>query len=159
MRLTVPLEDPEALDPERFGPKAANLARLAQAGLPTPGGTCIDARAYRAQIQHLGLEDAAREATCLADPRRRALEVRLALFQEPVAVPVLDAWRGGPAEVRSSELVEERSGSNCAGQFSYLGVETEADYLTAVRACWAALWSVRALRTRPREGSIRRGRR
>ena len=49
MRLTVPLEAPEAADPERFGPKAANLARLAQAGLPTPGGTCIDAEAYRAQ--------------------------------------------------------------------------------------------------------------
>ncbi|MFL5422924.1 MAG: PEP/pyruvate-binding domain-containing protein [Myxococcales bacterium] len=147
MRLTVALTDREALDPERVGPKAANLARLAQAGLPTPGGTCIDAAAYRAQLSHLGLEEAAREATGLADPRRRALEVRLALFQKPVAVPVLDAWQGGPAAVRSSALVEDRAGSTCAGQFeSYLGVETEADYLTAIRACWAALWSVRALR-------------
>jgi len=147
MRLTVALTDREALDPERFGPKAASLARLAQAGLPTPGGTCIDAAAYRAQLSHLGLEEAAHEATGLADPRRRALEVRLALFQKPVAVPVLDAWHGGPTAVRSSALVEDRSGSTCAGQFeSYLGVETEADYLTAVRACWAALWSVRALR-------------
>src|SRR5207248_9280822 len=152
MRLTVPLEAPEAADPERFGPKAANLARVAQAGLPTPGGTCIDVEAYRAQLQHLGLRAAAREAASADLPlaRRRALEVRLGLFQQPIAVPVLDAWqalRGVPAAVRSSALVEDREGATCAGQFeSYLGIASEVDYLTAVRACWAALWSVRALR-------------
>src|SRR5574337_826728 len=33
-------------------------------------------------------------------------------------------------------------GANFAGQFeSFLGLETEADFLTAVRACWAALWT------------------
>jgi hypothetical protein len=53
----------------------------------------------------------------------------------------------GPGREVYGDHVEDRSGSTCAGQFeSYLGVETEADYLTAVRACWAALWSVRALR-------------
>lgn len=156
MRLTVPLDHPEAMDPARFGPKAANLARLAQAGLPTPGGTCIDAEAYRTQLAHLGLVEAAREAASSADPRRRALEVRLGLFQGDVAVPVLDAWqalRGAPAAVRSSALVEDRRGSTCAGQFeSYLGIATEADYLTALRACWAALWSVRALRYMAAQG-------
>src|SRR6185436_5829109 len=29
---------------------------------------------------------------------------------------------------------------------SYLGLELESEFLTAVRACWAALWSTRALR-------------
>jgi len=155
MTLTVPLLATEAADPERFGPKAANLARLAQAGLPTPGGTCIDAEAYRTQLERLGLCAAAHEAASADLPlaRRRALEVRLGLFQEPVAVPVLDAWHGGPAAVRSSALVEDRQGSTFAGQFeSYLGVESEADYLTAVRACWAALWSVRALRYMAMQG-------
>ena len=152
MTLTVPLESPEAADPERFGPKAANLARLAQAGLPTPGGACIDAQAYRAQVEHLGLCVAAHEAASADLPlaRRRALEVRMGLFQQPIAVPVLEAWQaleGVPAAVRSSALVEDRAGASFAGQFeSYLGVGSEADYLTAVRACWAALWSVRALR-------------
>src|SRR4029077_18175719 len=28
----------------------------------------------------------------------------------------------------------------------YLGIEHESEFLTAVRACWAALWSTRALR-------------
>ena len=152
MTLTVPLDSPEAADPERFGPKAANLARLAQAGLPTPGGACIDAQAYRAQVEHLGLCAAAREAASadLLLARRRALEVRMGLFQQPIAVPVLEAWEaleGVAAAVRSSALVEDRAGASFAGQFeSYLGVGSEPDYLTAVRACWAALWSVRALR-------------
>jgi phosphoenolpyruvate synthase/pyruvate phosphate dikinase len=48
--LLVALDDPQAVDPERFGPKAANLAALGQAGLPTPGGFCLDAEAYRIQL-------------------------------------------------------------------------------------------------------------
>ena len=154
--IAVPLDSDEAADSERFGPKAANLAALAQAGLPTPGGTCIDAEAYRTQLAHLGLEALARRAASaeLLLARRCALEVRLSLFEQPLAPPLLEpllgAWRalcGAPAAVRSSALVEDREGASFAGQFeSYLGVETEADFLTAVRACWAALWSVRALR-------------
>jgi pyruvate, water dikinase len=155
-KLAVPLGAREATDSGRFGPKAANLAALAQAGLPTPGGMCIDAATYRAQLRHLGLEAAAREAAS-AEPalaRRCALDVRLGLFEKPVAPhllrPILDAWNalgGAPAAVRSSALAEDREGSSFAGQFqSYLAIDTEADFLTAVRACWAALWSVRALR-------------
>jgi pyruvate, water dikinase len=49
--------------------------------------------------------------------------------------------------VRSSALVEDRFGSSFAGQFeSYLGLEGESEFLTAVRSCWAALWSTRVLR-------------
>ena len=154
--IAVPLDAGEAADSERFGPKAANLAALAHAGLPTPGGTCIDVEAYRIQLAHLGLEASARRAASaeLLLARRCALEVRLSLFEQPLAPPLLEpllgAWRalcGAPAAVRSSALVEDREGASFAGQFeSYLGVETEADFLTAVRACWAALWSVRALR-------------
>jgi pyruvate,water dikinase len=52
-----------------------------------------------------------------------------------------------PGVVRSSALVEDRYGSSFAGQFeSYLGLDNEADFLTAARACWAALWAPRALR-------------
>ncbi len=154
--IAVPLEAGEAADSGRFGPKAANLAALAQAGLPTPGGTCIDAEAYRIQLAHLGLEASARRAASAESvlARRAALEVRLGLFEQPLAPPLVEpllgAWKalcGTPAAVRSSALVEDGEGASFAGQFqSYLGVETEADFLTAVRACWAALWSVRALR-------------
>jgi len=56
-RLIVPISAPEAADADRFGPKAANLARLGHAGLPIPDGFCIDAEAYRMQVAAAGLDN------------------------------------------------------------------------------------------------------
>jgi len=156
--LVVRLTDAAASNPGRFGPKAASLSRLARAGLPTPGGAVLDAEAYRIQLAHLGLEAAAAQVAWAESPlaRRRAVEVRLGLMEGPLAPAVGDALLTTHAEltsssprlvVRSSALVEDRAGSSFAGQFdSYLGVRDEADFLTSVRACWAALWSTRVLR-------------
>ncbi|MCZ6584839.1 MAG: PEP-utilizing enzyme [Gammaproteobacteria bacterium] len=157
--LIIPLSAPEATDANRFGPKAANLAALGQAGLPVPGGYCLDAEAYRLQLKSLGLEDSARAVFSAEDfeARRHALDVRLGLFDEPIdkslRAPLLAAWRELMAApdtlgvVRSSALVEDRFGSSFAGQFeSFLGLENETEFLTAVRSCWCALWSTRALR-------------
>jgi pyruvate, water dikinase len=156
----VPLSSPEATDSARFGPKAANLAALGRAGLPIPDGLCLDAGAYRLQVAHLGLEPSAQEAfrsDVPSEARQHALRMKLGLLESPIAseilTPLLEAWQrlvettGALTAVRSSALVEDRYGSSFAGQFeSYLGVDSEADFLTAVRACWAALWSTRALR-------------
>ncbi len=155
-RFAFPLSAPEATDAGRFGPKAANLARLAQAGLPTPGGFCVDAEAYRTQIRALGLEADARgvfSAVESAQARRHALRMKLGLLDQPITPPILDpllnVWRQlkAPVVVRSSALVEDRFGSSFAGQFeSFLGIESEADFITAIRSCWGALWATRALR-------------
>src|SRR5215468_6836597 len=112
MNLLVSLDDPHAVDPERFGPKAANLAALRRAGLPTPNGFCLDAEAYRLQLAALGLADKAHRigVADLSEARRLAVEIRLALYQGNIAAPVLDAlltaWRAietqGLAVVRSS---------------------------------------------------------
>ncbi|HLQ25956.1 MAG TPA: PEP/pyruvate-binding domain-containing protein [Acidiferrobacterales bacterium] len=159
-QLVIPLSAPEATDAGRFGPKAANLAILGRAGLPIPDGFCLDAQAYRIQVSALGLEASAREAFATDDrpqARRCALAMRLGLLDQPIVPAVLDplvaAWRTrvpAPAAlsvVRSSALVEDRYGSSFAGQFeSFLGLESEVEFVTAVRSCWAALWSTRALR-------------
>jgi pyruvate, water dikinase len=158
--LVVSLSSPEATDAGRFGPKAANLAALGRAGLPIPDGVCLDAAAYRLQIAALGLETSARGAFATedgAEARRHALRMKLELLEQAIVpavlTPLLDAWHdlvsrtGALTAVRSSALVEDRHGSSFAGQFeSYLGLELESEFLTAVRACWAALWSTRALR-------------
>lgn len=158
--LIVPLSFPDATDAARFGPKAATLAALGRAGLPIPDGFCLGAEAYRYQVAALGLGASARGAFAAddrSDARQHALRMRLGLLEQPiapaVAAPLLAAWRelvgrtGELTVVRSSALVEDRAGSSFAGQFeSYLGLECESDFLTAVRACWAALWSTRALR-------------
>ncbi len=157
--LCVLLSSAAATDVGRFGAKAANLAALGRMGLPVPGGFAIDAQAYRIQLAALGLERAARAAFRSPDreARRCALEVRLGLMDGPLtealAEPLGAVWRelmgtaGAVGVVRSSALVEDRAGSSFAGQFeSFLGLDDEADFETAVRSCWAALWAPRALR-------------
>jgi pyruvate,water dikinase len=153
--LVVSLNAAEAADARRFGPKAANLAALGRAGLPVPGGFAVDARAYRLQLAALGLAATAREVFAAEDrprARRCALDLKLGLMEgaiaPEIAEPLLSAWRAcGNGVVRSSALVEDRAGSSFAGQFeSFLELQDEDDFLVAVRACWAALWSTRALR-------------
>ena len=154
-RFIVPLSDRAATDPDRVGPKAANLAKLTHAGLPTPGGFCISADAYRRQIQHLELTEALREYPNADQPtqRRLAVEIRLKLYQSDLApdllAQILTAWweEPKPAAVRSSALIEDRADTNFAGQFeSFLGVNDDTEFLTALRACWAALWTTNARR-------------
>jgi pyruvate,water dikinase len=156
----VSLSSPEAAAPSRFGPKAANLAALGHAGLPIPDGFCLDAAAYRRQVEILGLTGCARQVFSADDrpaARRAALQMKLRLLEQPIAqeilAPLLAARQqlidrtGALLAVRSSALVEDRFGSSFAGQFeSYLGLADETEFITAVRACWAALWSTRALR-------------
>jgi pyruvate, water dikinase len=150
---TLPLFD--ATDASRVGAKAANLATLTRAGLPTPGGFCITADAYRHQIAHLGLGEMVGAYADADQPaqRRLAVEIRLKLYQSELAPDlaheVLAAWRAEvkPAAVRSSALIEDRVDANFAGQFeSFLGLRDEAEFITALRACWAALWTTTARR-------------
>jgi pyruvate, water dikinase len=156
---TLPLLD--ATDASCVGPKAANLAALARAGLPTPGGFCITADAYRQQIQHLGLGELVRQYGEADQPtqRRLAVEIRLRLYQEALAPELYDdviaAWgmEQKPAAVRSSALIEDRADGNFAGQFeSFLGIAGEAEFMTALRACWAALWTTTARRSMAQHG-------
>ena len=150
-----------ATDAARVGPKAANLAALSRAGLPTPGGFCVTADAYRRQIAHLGLSDLLRHYGKADQPaqRRLAVEIRLKLDQEALAPELYDdvivAWGAEqkPAAVRSSALIEDRADANFAGQFeSFLGIAGEAEFMTALRACWAALWTTTARRSMAHHG-------
>jgi pyruvate,water dikinase len=157
-KFILPLSDPAATDPEQAGPKAANLAALTQAGLPTPGGFALTAAAYHHQLRAIGLADmlAQYNAADLPASRKLSIAIRLALYQKPIVPevlePLLTAWRAQRADgsrgvVRSSALIEDREGANFAGQFeSFLGLTAETEFLTAVRACWAALWTSHARR-------------
>ncbi len=154
----LPLTDPAAADPENVGPKAANLSQLTRAGLPTPGGFALTAGAYRHQLRHIGIEHMLAEYNegDVPTTRRLSIQIRLAIYQQPIAPeilePLLAAWRAQREQaplgaVRSSALLEDRKGANFAGQFeSFLGLSDETEFLTAVRACWAALWTSHARR-------------
>jgi pyruvate,water dikinase len=158
-KFVVNLADPAAADPDRFGPKTANQAVLAHGGLPTPGGFCLGADAYSHQLESLGLTESAEKAVSLPfmESRGHVADVRIGLFSAPIAPEIeeelLTAYRalvaecGGRLAVRSSSLMEDTEGSSFAGQFqTFLGIDNEEDFLTALRACWGALWSPRAMR-------------
>ena len=157
----LPLSNRAAADTDRVGPKAANLARLGHAGLPTPGGFAITAAAYHRQIEHLGIAAAVR-AYADADQtaqRRLSVEIRLKLYQSDLApdllAEILTAWweQQKPAAVRSSALIEDRADTSFAGQFeSFLGLAGDGEFLTALRACWAALWTSNARRSMAQHG-------
>ena len=98
MQYIYPITAPEALDANRFGPKAANVARLGSWGLPIPAGFCLDAAAYRAQVKALGLEADARgvmSATESPQARRHALNMKLGLLDQQIIPEILDQLRHG----------------------------------------------------------------
>jgi pyruvate, water dikinase len=163
--LIIPLGSAHACEPSLVGPKAATLAILRRARLPVPDGFCLTADAYRLQVAGLDLgaaTPAAPGSAAAFDAARRSVAIRLGLYEGHMAAPIREgldqAWRErsahwGLAVVRSSALIEDRAGSNFAGQFqSFLGVGEEAEFFTAVRACWAALWSSHARRALARHG-------
>jgi pyruvate, water dikinase len=157
----ISLADPAAVDADRVGPKAANLATLAQAGLPTPGGFCLTADGYRRQIAHLRLAESVRRYRD-ADPatqRRLSVEIRLQLYQADLAADLKERifamWEAlpKPVAVRSSALIEDRVDAGFAGQFeSFLGIADKGEFLVALRACWAALWTTNARRAIAQRG-------
>jgi pyruvate,water dikinase len=141
----LPLTDAAEATPARAGPKAATLARLRAAGLPVPEGVVLPAEAYRAALAVAGVAQAAARVAAADEPeaRRLAVEVRLGLMRAPLTLSPPEA----PVAVRSSALLEDTSRGGAAGQFeTFLGISGADDLRTAVRACWASLWSTRALR-------------
>lgn len=144
--MLLPLTDAAAVTVERAGPKAATLARLRRAGLPVPDGVVLAADAYRVALAAAGVAPAAARVAGADETqaRRLALEVRLALLRAPLDdLPV----PAGLVAVRSSALLEDTPQASAAGQFeTFLGIADARDLVTAIRACWASLWSPRALR-------------
>jgi phosphoenolpyruvate synthase/pyruvate phosphate dikinase len=108
----IPLDTLGATDASVVGPKAANLAMLARAGLPTPGGFCLTADAYRHQIAHLKIDELVDAFTDASTQERRRLsvDIRIKLYEEPIAPEILEplmaAWRaqrtasGQPGAIR-----------------------------------------------------------
>ncbi len=130
-RYAVSLADPTASMTERIGSKAANLARLLQAGFPVPDGFVVTVEAFE---QFLGANG--------FGPDTSPEAVLAASFPEDVA----DALRGAlsrqgdaPLAVRSSGIAEDLPGASFAGQYeTVLDVRGAAALLAAVRRCWAS---------------------
>jgi rifampicin phosphotransferase len=151
------------------GGKGANLGELSRAGLPVPPGFVVTTRAYDAFVEAGGLRD---EILGLAsqpnvdDPAafEEAAEKIHALFAlaatpDDVAAEVRASYdrltntEGEAVAVRSSATAEDLPGASFAGQQeTYLNVRGERALIEALEACWASLWTARAMAYRARQG-------
>ena len=159
MSWIVQFDDPRATDIEVVGGKGASLARLARAGFPVPAGFTITTEAYAAYIAANGLGDkiaAIVEGLSYQDLdglEQRTQQIRT-LVQSGTLPTELRAiieqhYRALGNElrvaVRSSATAEDLPEASFAGQHdTYLDVQTVDGISTALRQCWASLWTARA---------------
>lgn len=150
------------------GGKGANLGRLLREGMPVPPGFCVTTDAYAAMA---ATTDLPRVCSLLADTdpsdadalARHARHARESVLRAPVPAEVetavVAAYRalpGGPdaaVAVRSSATAEDLPTASFAGQQdTYLNVVGATAAVEAVRACWASLWTDRAVSYRSVQG-------
>lgn len=165
MPWVLPFDAIGADDLPRVGGKGANLGELTRVGLPVPPGFCVTTRAWAAHVADHPEFEAALDRLDALDPddldgvRALGASIRGLLVERamPPAVraAVLAAWRAVGSElpyaVRSSATAEDLPTASFAGQQdTYLNVVGEADLIERVRACWASLYTDRAILYRMR---------
>ncbi|MGH9293418.1 MAG: PEP/pyruvate-binding domain-containing protein [Acidimicrobiales bacterium] len=167
--LTVAFEDTGCADARLAGGKGANLAELWRLGLGVPRGFVVTTGAFRlgaerfdpagrfaAEIAGLDASDLGSVAAVTARIRDSILESPLpktliAEVEERYSAEGADGADGaddpGPAvAVRSSAVGEDGAGSSFAGlQETYLNVRGAGEVVSAVRACWASLYSIESV--------------
>ncbi len=147
------------------GGKGANLGELSRAGFEVPPGFVITTPAYDFLLEQNGLTseihnllanlDFANPASVAQISQHIQKTLQHASIPTLVADEILSAYRqmgGGAVAVRSSATAEDLPGAAFAGQQeTFLNILDEPVLLEAVRACWASLWSQRAVLYRHRQ--------
>ncbi len=150
------------------GGKAANLGEMIHAGLPVSPGFCITTTAYRLVAEESKIESILAELaiTDVSDTVRLAKlaeTIRTRLLEAPVPTyikkAITKAYRTlgdgeyAPVAVRSSATAEDLPYASFAGQQdTYLNIIGVDELITAVRRCWASLWTDRAISYRASNG-------
>ncbi|GHO65480.1 hypothetical protein KSC_043720 [Ktedonobacter sp. SOSP1-52] len=150
------------------GGKAANLGQLVKASLPVPQGFCITTAAYLRVSGDANLEGTLSRLAATASGESEVLEacaaaMRAALLATPIpadivrditaAYELLGKGESIAVAVRSSANAEDLPFASFAGQQdTYLNVVGVDAVLTAVKHCWASLWTNRAVSYRASNG-------
>ena len=146
------------------GGKGANLAKLAQANFPVPGGFLVTTQAYAEFVAANQLAAWIQTVVAQADPNdpvaleaaATQIRTRFAAGQIPahLATDLCHAYQTlgqPPVAVRSSATAEDLPEMSFAGQQdTYLNILGEDALLQAVVNCWASLWTARAIGYRTR---------
>ncbi|MYD99071.1 MAG: hypothetical protein F4X98_17000 [Gammaproteobacteria bacterium] len=160
----VPLEADNDLD--TVGGKGRSLSRLLAAGYDVPAGFVVASTAYRRFVADNALEarilDLARPAVVDGAGSFEAASVGIhklfaahRLSAELIAEigKAYDELEAAEVAVRSSANAEDLAEASFAGQHeSYLNERGATPVADAVKACWASLWTPRALNYRHEMG-------
>jgi pyruvate,water dikinase len=132
------------------GGKGANLARLTQAGFSVPDGFVVTTAAYRAFLDGAGI------ARVDFDPAQLQTQITATAVPINLSAEIVAAYDqlGAPTvAVRSSGTAEDLASASFAGQHdTFLNVSGAEALLASVRACWASLWTPRAVAYRREHG-------
>jgi len=144
------------------GGKGANLGEMIRAGLPVPRGFVVTTRAYQIFLDAAGLGPTIKDilAASSSHEASRAIQDRITAcnISGQIAQEILTAYSGlgtgkVPVAVRSSATTEDLPTASFAGQHdTFLNIRGEDAILSSVRACWASLWTERAIAYREAHG-------
>ena len=121
-------------DLTHVGGKGLNLGKLTRAGFRVPQGFCVTTDAYRFSVRDLSEQNES-SVRDIELPPELVAAVRAAREQLQTAT----------VAVRSSATAEDLAEASFAGQQDTFLNVTSDGLLDALKACWASLWSERAI--------------
>ncbi len=153
------------------GGKGANLGEMINVGLPVPNGFCVSAQTYKKFIEVTGLKDKIEglikqiNVDDTEQLQKIAKQIQDLInsteIPEDIAEEIMDNYEllgaGRDAHdlvnakevfvaIRSSATAEDLPSASFAGQqATYLNVKGKEKVVAAVRACWASLFTARAV--------------
>jgi rifampicin phosphotransferase len=162
--LLLPLDDPSATI-DLVGGKGASLASTRAAGFRVPDGFHITTDAYREFIVENGLDGevnrvlkgrAQGASDTIVSELRQKIETASVAEELTAQLGLAYVRLGRPdaaVAVRSSATAEDLPEASFAGQQdTFLNVRGIDALISAVRKCWASLWTERAIHYRDRLG-------
>lgn len=166
MTYTLPLSQIRKKDIETAGGKGVNLGELTTVNLPVPPGFVLTTSAYTQFVQVHNLQSQILElagSISAAEPQSAdatSVKIRQLFDKADMLDEITQALSTAYEElgatavaVRSSATAEDLPQASFAGQQeTFLNVQGPEPLLTAVKACWASLWTARALTYRARLG-------
>lgn len=158
----VPFAAATEADYPRMGGKCASLARMIALGAPVPGGFAVATDAYAAHLATTGLRDSilaeldGLNTADVDDAEARSGRIRALVTGHGMPAEVEAAIRAAywdmapkddlPVAVRSSATAEDMPDASFAGQQdTYLWIVGADEVVAHVRACWASLFTARAI--------------
>jgi pyruvate, water dikinase len=153
------------------GGKGANLGEMINIGLPVPNGFCVSAQTYKKFIEVTGLKEKIEEllAQVKVDNTEQLQQIAKQIqdiinnteIPEDITEEIMESYEllgaGKDAHdlvnakevfvaIRSSATAEDLPSASFAGQqATYLNIKGKEKVVAAVRACWASLFTARAV--------------